>query len=74
MDDLFKLANKYFMLEDDNDHAGNSKPSNQLRQANKGRDDQDRSRWIRLNGIGAEGAPIIKIMVIPPNSAEATTT
>ena len=64
MDDLFKLANKYFMLEDDvyaatqqilvtnhltkNDHAGNSKPSNQLRQANKGRDDHEQSNQASL--------------------------
>ena len=54
MDDLFKLANKYSMLEDDiwvgtqlvlvtncpsrHDWAGSSKPSNQSRQANKGWD------------------------------------
>ena len=54
MDDLFKQANKYSMLEDDvraatqqvlvtnchtrHDHARSSKPSNQLRQANKGQD------------------------------------
>ena len=56
MDDLFKLANKYSMLEDDvrattqqvlvtsrptrNDHAESSKPLNQLRPAGKGRDRQ----------------------------------
>ena len=54
MDDLFKQANKYSMLEDDvraatqqvlvtnchtwHDHARSSKPSNQSRQANKGQD------------------------------------
>ena len=54
MDDLFKQANKYSLLEDDvrvatqqvlvtncptmNDHTRNFKPSNQLRQANMGWD------------------------------------
>ena len=54
MDDLFRWANKYSMLEDNvwaatqqvrvtnrptrHDHAGNSKPSTQSRQNNKGRD------------------------------------
>ena len=58
MDDLFKLANKYSMLEDDvrattqqvlvtsrptrNDHAESSKPLNQLRPAGKGRDRQQK--------------------------------
>ncbi|KAL6313468.1 hypothetical protein AAG906_005414 [Vitis piasezkii] len=56
MNDLFKRANKYCMLENDvymatqqvlvtnrpttKDHVGSSKPSNQLRQTNKGQDDQ----------------------------------
>ena len=56
MDDLFKWANKYSMLEDNvraatqqvlvtnwptrNDHVESSKPSNQPRQASKRRDDQ----------------------------------
>ncbi|RVW67761.1 hypothetical protein CK203_065005 [Vitis vinifera] len=91
MDDLFKQANKYSMLEDDvraatqqvlvtnchtwHDHARSSKPSNQSRQANKGQDGgQSRSRRIQLNGIEAEGAPIIKIMTIPLNNAEDSTT
>ena len=53
MDDLFRRANKYFMLKDNvwtttqqvlvtnrptkDDEARSSKPSNQLRQASKGR-------------------------------------
>lgn len=56
IDDLFKWANKYSMLDDDvraiteqilvtsrlakNDHARSSKPSSQLRQASEGWDDQ----------------------------------
>lgn len=56
IDDLFKWANKYSMLDDDvraiteqilvtsrlakNDHARSLKPSSQLRQASEGWDDQ----------------------------------
>ena len=52
MDKLFRWANKYSMLEDDvrvvnyptkHDEAGNSKPSNQSRQASK--------RWDGHNNI-----------------------
>ena len=35
---------------------------------------QSRSIHIRLNGIKVEGASIIKIMVIPPNNVEVSTT
>ena len=64
MDDLFKRANKYSMLEDDiraatqevlvtnrptrNNHARSSKSLNQLRQANKGQDDQQQLNQASL--------------------------
>ena len=67
MDDLFRRVNKYSMLEDDvcattkqvlvtsrltrNDHAGSSKPSNQLRQASKGRDNQQQSSQANLTPL-----------------------
>ena len=67
MDDLFRRVNKYSMLEDDvcattkqvlvtsgltrNDHVGSSKPSNQLRQASKGRDNQQQSSQANLTPL-----------------------
>ena len=67
MDGLFRWENKYSMLEDDvcvailqvlftnrstkNDHAWNSKPSNQLRQAKKGRDDQQQLNQASLTPL-----------------------
>ena len=121
MDDLFKWANKYSMLEDDvhaatqqvlvtncptkHDKTRNSKPSNQLRQASKrwdGHQQQNRTRLtllsisyerllprstiystlgglsqlrqIRLNGIKTKGAPIIRIMAIPPSNVGVSIT
>ena len=67
MDDLFRRAKKYLRLEDDvnaatqqvlvanrptrNDHAGSQKPSNQLRQASKRRDDQQQPNQVSLTPL-----------------------
>ena len=67
MDDLFKRANNYSMLEDNvhtttqqvlitnrsarHDHARNSKPSNQLRQASNGRDGQQQLNQASLTPL-----------------------
>ena len=119
MDDLFRWVNKHFILENDvraasqqvlvtnyltkNDKVGSSKPLNQLRQANKRRNnrqqhkmiplpstspmrdsshifvtcqtlDRSQSRQIRIDGIGTEGAPIIRITTTPSNNARICIT
>ena len=67
MDNLFKLANKYSMLENDvrvatqqvlvtsrlarNDNAGSSKPSKQLRETDKGWDGQQQQSQANLTAL-----------------------
>ena len=78
MDDLFKQANKYSMLEDNvrattqqvlvtsrptkNDHVGSSKPSNQLRQAEKRWDGQQQPSQAGLTPLSISYHKLLSII------------